>query len=323
MKVKKILAFLCAMVFSAAISLTPTPSNAAERMTFGGGPAGGTFQIIANAIQVYDPIKKSGFDIKARSSAGSIENLRTVDSGKSDFGTVYSGHIYLGRKGRLKNDGKRYENVLALSRFYGAPAQLVVHADSGIRRTKDLIGKKVGVGPAGSGTFTNAEIFFTHLGIWNRIERNAMAVNEAAFALGNHQLDAFWIFTAVPSGAVMLAAQTNDIAMIDLNRDAEENHFYDHYPYFTKGAIPAGSYNGITSETPSFQDSAIWVANIEVPEETVYRLLSLIYTDEGLAHMANQKKTFRQMSIENGIEGIVTPLHPGAVRFWKEKGILE
>nr|VFJ75085.1 MAG: hypothetical protein BECKFM1743C_GA0114222_108223 [Candidatus Kentron sp. FM]VFJ75565.1 MAG: hypothetical protein BECKFM1743A_GA0114220_108453 [Candidatus Kentron sp. FM]VFK21946.1 MAG: hypothetical protein BECKFM1743B_GA0114221_108283 [Candidatus Kentron sp. FM] len=77
------------------------------------------------------------------------------------------------------------------------------------------------------------------------------------------------------------------------------------------------------TETPSFQDCALWVANAKVPAETVYRLLSLIYAPEGLAHMANRKETFRQMSIENGIEGIVTPLHPGAIRFWREKGILE
>nr|VFJ72642.1 MAG: hypothetical protein BECKFM1743C_GA0114222_106631 [Candidatus Kentron sp. FM]VFJ72740.1 MAG: hypothetical protein BECKFM1743A_GA0114220_106621 [Candidatus Kentron sp. FM]VFK19891.1 MAG: hypothetical protein BECKFM1743B_GA0114221_106531 [Candidatus Kentron sp. FM] len=213
------------LLLAAALTL-PTLSNAAERMIFGGGPVGGTFQIVANAIQVYDPVKASGFHIKARSSAGSVENLRKVDSGKSDLSAVYSGNVYLGREGKLKNDAKRYRNVLALSYLYSAPAQLVVRADSGIERARDLIGKKVGVGPAGSGTFTNAEIFFTHLGIWDRIERNAMAVNEAAIALGNHQLDAFWIFTAVPSGAVMLAAQTSHIAMVDLDRDAEESDFY-------------------------------------------------------------------------------------------------
>jgi TRAP-type uncharacterized transport system substrate-binding protein len=54
----------------------------------------------------------------------------------------------------------------------------------------------------------------------------------------------------------------------------------------------------------------------------VYKLLSTIYTEEGLAHMRSQKKTFKEMSIESGINGIVTPLHPGAEKFWKEKGLL-
>jgi len=268
-------------------------------------------------------VKKSeDYRVKAQSSAGSVENLRKVNQGKMQFGVVYSGHVFLGREGKLKNDDNKYKDVLAVAYLYGAPAQLVVRADSGIEHTKDLEGKKVGVGNAGSGAFANCELFFTHLGLWDKIERNAMGYNDAANAFGNNQLDAFWLFTAFPSGAVMMAAQTNDIALVDLGRDALDSGFYEQYPYFTKLEIPAGTYKGVDTATPSFQDSALWVANSKVPDEVVYDLLSKIYTDEGLAYLRNQKKTFKEMSIESGIKGIVTPLHPGAERFWKEKGLL-
>lgn len=294
-----------------------------KRIVFGGGPAGGTFQVVANAIQVYKPVKAiKDFTVKAQSSAGSVENLRKVNSGKSDFGVVYSGHVYLGRNGRMKNDTKKYKNVMAVSYLYGAPAQLVVRAGSGIKSVKDLVGKKVGVGNAGSGAFANCELFFTHMGVWDKIERNAMGYNDAASAFGNKQLDAFWLFTAFPSGAVIMAAQTNDIDLIDLNADAEKSGFYKKYPYFSKLAVTAGTYRGVEKATPSFQDSALWVANAKVPDDVVYKLLSVIYTDEGLAHMLSQKKTFKEMSIKTGVNGIVTPLHPGAKKFWKEKGLL-
>ncbi len=297
---------------------------AAKRVVFSGGPAGGTFQVVANAIQVYGPVKKSKtFKLRAQSSAGSVENLRKVNKGRAQFGVVYSGHVYLGRNGQLKNDKKKYENVLAVSYLYGAPAQLVVRANSGIKSTKDLVGKKVGVGNAGSGAFANCELFFTHLGIWDKIERNAMGYNDAASAFGNKQLDAFWLFTAFPSGAVIMAAQTNDIALVDLDNDAKESGFYETYPYMSKLAIPGGTYKGVDGATPSFQDSSLWVANAKVSDDIVYELLATIYTDEGLAHMISQKKTFKEMSIENGVKGIVTPLHPGAEKFWKEKGILQ
>jgi len=59
-----------------------------------------------------------------------------------------------------------------------------------------------------------------------------------------------------------------------------------------------------------------------VSDDVVYKLLSTIYTEEGLAHMRSQKKTFKEMSIKTGINGIVTPLHPGAEKFWKEKGLM-
>ena len=299
-------------------------SFAKTRIIFGGGPAGGTFQVVANAIQVYKPVKaEKDFSVKAQTSAGSVENLRKTDAGRQQMSVVYSGHVWLGRNGQMKNDAKKYENVLAVSWLYGAPGQMVVRADSGIKSVKDLAGKKVGVGNAGSGAFANCELFFTHMGVWDKIERNAMGYNDAAAAFGNNQLDAFWLFTAFPSGAVIMAAQTNKIALLDLNADAEASGFYKKYPYFGKLAVPAGTYKGVDYDAPSFQDSALWVANAKVPDDVVYKLLTLVYSDEGLKHMIEQKKTFKNMSLKTGATNIATPFHPGAEKFWKEKGMLK
>ena len=323
MNIKRRSLLVAGSALLAASMLTPVAATAKERVVFSGGPAGGTFQVVANAMQVYKPIKESSdFKVRAQSSAGSVENLRKVNSGKAQMGVVYSGHVYLGRNGQMKNDPKKYEDVMAVAWLYGAPAQLVVRKDSGIKSTADLVDKKVGVGNAGSGAFANSELFFTHMGVWDKIERNAMGYNDAAQAFGNNQLDAFWLFTAFPSGAVIMAAQTNDIELIDLGMDAEKSGFFDKYPYFSKITVPAGTYRGVGNESPSFQDSALWVANAKVSEDTVYKMLSMIYTDEGLAHMLEQKKTFKNMSTDTGTQGVVTPWHPGAVKFWKEKGMM-
>jgi len=297
---------------------------AKERVIFGGGPAGGTFQVVANGIQVYKPIKANAdFSVKAQTSAGSVENLRKTNAGRQQMSTVYSGHVWLGRNGQMKNDPKKYEDVLAVAWLYGAPGQLVVRKGSGIKSVKDLVGKKVGVGNAGSGAFANCELFFSHMGVWDKIERNAMGYNDAAAAFGNKQLDAFWLFTAFPSGAVIMAAQTNDIELVDLDKDAEASGFYKKYPYFGKLAVPGGTYRGVDYDAGSFQDSALWVANSKVSADTVYKMLSAIYTDEGLAHMLTMKKTFKKMSLKTGATNIVTPFHPGAEKFWKEKGMLK
>jgi len=294
-----------------------------KRVIFGGGPAGGTFQVVANGIQVYKPVKEvPNFSVKAQTSAGSVENLRKTNAGKQQFSTVYSGHVWLGRNGKMKNDTRKYTDVLAVAWLYGAPAQLVVKKGSGIKSVKDLAGKKVGVGNAGSGAFANCELFFSHMGVWDKVERNAMGYNDAAAAFGNNQLDAFWLFTAFPSGAVIMAAQTNDIAMLDLAADAKASGFFAKYPYFGKLAVPAGTYRGVDYDAPSFQDSALWVANSKVSADVVYKLLSLIYTDAGLKHMLSMKKTFKNMSLKTGATNIVTPFHPGAEKFWKEKGML-
>ena len=324
MRSKFVVVFVGVLAFSLILFGFSADSFAKKRIVFGGGPAGGTFQVVANAIQVYKPVKAvEGFTVKAQSSAGSVENLRKTNSGKQQMSVVYSGHVYLGRNGMMKKDTKKYTDVLAVAWLYGAPAQMVVRAGSGIKSIKDLAGKKVGVGNAGSGAFANCELFFSHMGVWDKIERNAMGYNDAAAAFGNNQLDAFWLFTAFPSGAVIMAAQTNKIALLDLDADAKASGFYEKYPYFGKLAVPAGTYRGVDYDAPSFQDSALWVANSKVPADVVYKLLSLIYTDEGLKHMYGQKKTFKNMSLQTGATNIVTPFHPGAEKFWKEKGMLK
>lgn len=309
---------------AALVCFVPLNSFAKERVVFGGGPAGGTFQVVANSIQIYKPVKAmKDYTVKAQTSAGSVENVRKVNSRKSDFGVVYAGNLYHGIHGLLKSDTKKYTNVRAVSFLYGAPAQLVVKGNMGIKSLKDLAGKKVGVGNAGSGAFANCELLFTHVGIWDKIERNAMGYNDAAAAFGNNQLDAFWVFTTFPSASVIMAEQSSKIDLMNLQQEGDESGFFKENPYFSMVTMPVGTYKSVKRDVPTFQDSALWVAHKDVPDDLVYKMLSLVYTDEGLKHMVSQKKVFKQMSIANGLNGVSTPVHPGAQKFWREKGILK
>jgi TRAP transporter TAXI family solute receptor len=323
---KKLFPVVLAVGIMLILSMTFAGNVAAKKLIiFAGGPAGGTFQTVAQAIATYKPVQAMDYNIKVQSSGGSTENLRKVNSGKAHFGTVYPGHVYAGRNGLMVNDPTKYENVMALTYLYEAPAQLVVRKDSGITSTKDLIGKKVGVGNAGSGAFSYCEMFFTHLGIWDKIERNAVSYNAAADAFGNNQLDAFWLFTAYPSPAVIQAATMNEIALVDLDADAKNYGFYDKFKNFVPKAIPTsdGRYRGIDKDVGSWVDTTLLVASADAPEDLVYGMLKAIYTPEGLAWMVSQKKTFKAMSVENGTKGIATPMHPGAEKFWKEMGIIK
>ncbi len=298
------------------------PGDALARvLKFSGGPSGGTFQYYASAISTL--AKKNRINVLASSSGGSIENIRLTDSGKTNFSVAYSGHVFQARNGKMKGDSKKYENVLAVAYFYGAPAQLIVRANSGIKSAKQLEGKRVGVGNAGSGAAANAELFFTELGIWDKIERNFLGYREAAGAFGNNQLDAFWVFVGFPNASVIEAAMQNDIDIVDVYKDAESAGVFEKFPYFKKVTIPANTYKGVTTPTSTFQDSTIWVANKKVNADTVYNLLKAIFSEEGLKYMVSVHKSAKAMSVENGLNGIVTPLHPGAEKFWKEMGVLK
>jgi len=305
--------------------LFPAPSAFAlkKHMVFRGGPFGGTFQQVAEAIEACPEVKDlPGLSVTTKSSAGSVENLREVHAGQADFGLVYSGHAYLGRNGLLQDDSFTYDKTLAVASLYGAPAQLVVRKDSGIKSVKDLKGKRVWVGSPGSGSFANCELFFKHLGVWDAITPVHIGYDEVPFALANKQLDAFWLFTAAPSSAITLAAKISKIDLINLDAEARASGFYKKYPYFTARTLPAGTYRGIHHNTPSFQDSTLLVANAEVPEEVVYNLLSTIYSKKGLRYLKKQNRVLKDMTPHSGPKGVIVPMHPGAIRFWKEKGLL-
>ena len=291
------------------------------RMAFSGGPEGGTFQYFSNGMAIRLSKSIPGLEVSNTASAGSLENLRRVNSGEAEFGIVYSGDTYLGRNGLLTQDDRKYEDVHALAFLYGAPAHLVVLANGGIDSVADLAGKRVAVGGAGSGAASAAQRYFTSLGLWDQMSPEFLGYSKAASALGDKLIDAFWVFAGYPNSSVIQAAASNDVKLLDVVEAGEASGFFDEYPFYTKLTIPAGTYGGVDYDVASFQDSALWVANKDADADTIYAAMAEIYSEDGLAYMVKVKSTAKSMSIASGLDGIVTPVHAGAERFWTENGL--
>ena len=300
------------------------PAQAEARKTFlayGGGPVGGTFNYFANAMSIYISRNVSDVEVSSEGSGGSGANLKRLNSKDVDFGIVYSGDAFLGAKGELPQDANKYTNVRAMAYLYGAPAQLVVKANSGITSAKDLAGKRVAVGNAGSGAAVACERFFAHLGLWDKIDKQFLGYSAAAAAFSDGKIDAFWVLVGYPNSSIIEAATRDSLKLIDVAVEAEESGFYKAYPFYSGVDIPAGTYSGQAAPVKSFQDSTLWCANKDVDEEIVYQSLKAIFSPEGLAHMVAATQTAREMSVKDGILGVSIPLHPGAVKFWKEQGL--
>ena len=311
---------LCLIAAVMLVSAAPS-AGLAKTYVFTGGKAGGTAIYYANAIAAL--AKKAGLKFLVNSSGGAVEQIRLVNSGRSSFSLAYAGQLFAAEHGKLKGDPKKYTDVRAMSFFYGAPAQLIVKADSDLKSAKDLAGKRVGVGNAGSGAAANAELFFTELGVWDKIKRNFIGYRQAADAFKNGQLDAFWVFVSYPNASVIEAAMQNKIRLVDLYTDAESCGLFKKYPYFSKVVIPVGTYQGVDIDVASFQDKTLWIVNKDVPDDVVYKILKATFSKEGLAHMVNAHKSAKAMSLEAGAKGIVSPMHPGAIKFWKEMGMIK
>jgi len=317
----KKLSFLVVVSLAFALILSPLAAMAKDRLAFSGGPEGGTFQYFSNGIATRLSKDIDNLEVSNMASAGSLENLRRVNSGDADFGIVYSGDTFLGRNGKLTQDTREYKNVKAMAYLYGAPAHLIVKADSGINDVADLVGKRVAVGGPGSGAAGAAQRYFTSLGLWDKMNVEFLGYSKAASALGDNLIDAMWVFAGFPNSSVIQAAASNKIKLLPLVEAGDKAGFFTDYPFYTKLMIPANTYSGVDYDTYSFQDSALWVAGDHVKADVVYSSLADIFSKEGLGYMVKVKSTAKAMSVDGGLSGIVTPVHPGAIKFWEEKGL--
>lgn len=319
---RKIITTLSAVLFFAILVLSSHPVEAAKaRLAFSGGPDGGTFQYFSNAISSRLSRIQKDTEVSNMASAGSVENLRRVNSGEADFGIVYAGDLYLGLNGQLTNDTREYPNIHSLAYLYGAPAHLLVLENSGISSVKDLAGKRVAVGPAGSGAAASAQRYFTSVGLWDKFTPEFIGYSQGASALGDRLIDAMWVFAGFPNSSVIQAAASNPIKILDLVEAGKEAGFFTDNPYYTEVTIPAGTYQGVDKDVATLQDSAIWVAGKHVSEDHVYNALKNIYSDEGLAFMVSVTTTAKAMTVDDGLRGIVTPVHKGAEKYWTEQGL--
>ncbi|TYO95665.1 hypothetical protein EDC39_1183 [Geothermobacter ehrlichii] len=317
MKYLRLLALLLGLVlFPGVVPATPA------RLSFVGGPDGGTFQYFSNGIATrLNRQRPATFQVVHLPSAGSVENIRRVNSGDADFGIAYSGDTWLARQGKLSDDPKPYRNIRAVAFLYGAPAHLVVPADSTIRSVEDLAGHSIAVGATGSGAATAARRYFSVLGLWSKLRVKMIGYNRAAQALAAGQVDAMWAFAGFPNASITQLAAKMPIRLLDTWPAGRKQGLDRVFPFYTPVTIPAGTYAGVDTEIKTFQDAAIWIAGKHLDADLVRQALEEIFSPEGLTFMVRVKKTAKEMSIGSGLTGIVIPVHPGAAAFWRSKGL--
>jgi TRAP transporter TAXI family solute receptor len=302
----------------AALGVAPV-SAADYSIKIGGGPTGGTFNQFTNAMAVYVPKVNPNIQASSVGSGGSVENLKRVHNGESDFGLCYAVDSDLGYAGKLPQDPVKYNKIRSMGYLYGAPAQLVVRADSGIKSALDLKGKRVALGNAGSGAAASAERFFRHIGVWDNFKPTFMGYSAAASAFKDGKIDAFWVLVGYPNSSVIEASVQVKIRLLDVGVDAEKSGFYEAYAY-SPMVIPAGTYGKGMPACKSFQDSCILSTSVDEPDDLVYAVMKTLWSKEGMEAMTMAKKTFKTMTLENAFTGASVPLHPAAAKFWKERG---
>jgi hypothetical protein len=233
------------------------------------------------------------------------------------MGIVYGSHVYMSlqQTGPFK-DGDKGSMLRGVAMAYQGPTYFVTLGDSGIKSLDDLQGKKVALGPPGSGTVFNCSNILGAIGLLDKIEPQMMTFADAGRALGNGQIDAF-CQSSSPAAAVTELAETRDILVVPYE-GAQLDKIVETYPFYATGTLPDTTYKGVPATDMPYT-TVYWVAHERVAADVVKKILATAYAKQDI--LAKGHKAWAQMKpdVKNFLV-LGAPFHPGAEAYYKETG---
>ena len=264
--------------------------------------------------------RKHGLRCAASSSAGSIYNIKKIRDGEFEFGLAQSDWQYHAYNGTSRFKDKRFDKLRAVFSVHSEPFQLIVGKDSGIKSWADLRGKRVNIGNPGSGHRATMEVLMkAHR--WKMSDFAAateLNSSEHSKALCDGTIDAYVYAVGVPNRGVAEATNGCDARIIDLDGKVEKK-LVDETPYYAWATIPKGTYETTKADVTTFGTKATFITSADVPGDVVYEVVRAVF--ENLVDFRTLHRSFAKLKPEEMIrDGLSAPLHPGAVKYYKEKG---
>ena len=225
---------------------------------------------------------------------------------------------YKAFKGEVEPFKGKPEPILGLFSMYPAP-QHILTLDPDIKSIRDLKGKKVSVGAPGSGCETISRLIIETAGLtYDDMRISYYSQPEAAQALKDRNVDVvFWNFS-LPGSAVSEVTAVRDVYFISVDKDIVEE-LTSKYTYYKEGKIPANTYKGQNYDVVAIQDGNDVVINKDIDENTAYLLVKTLF--ENAEDIFNVHPSAKKLIPENGVK-VGIEMHPGAEKYFKEKGLL-
>lgn len=304
-------------------SNTGDPEDRKADVSFATSGQGGTFYVAGSGIASLTTSEVEGLTVTAEVTKGVVENVRLMASGETEMGFAYGSTAYNIQRGLAEFDGQKYEGLRAVANIHDGALNFVTLEKYEIFTLDDLVGKKVSIGPKGSGSASVATEFLTSAGLFDKINIEYLSFDDSASSLRDGHIDAFVIGGTSPVPALIELEASHPMRMIPVEQ-ARVDKFLTDYPYHVSYTIPTGVYTSVTTPVLTVGYSVIWVANEDVPEWVVYEMLKAMFSESGRTYLQNVQAAFKEMSPGlDRFERIALPLHPGATKFYKEAGFIK
>ena len=312
---------IAVVVALAGVLMASTVIPAAAQTRFVIGTAGTAGALYPMGVAMAETINRHSdrFRASAASSAASVANLRDLQEGTIEWGIAQSEIATFAYNGEELFAGRANKQLRALFATVGSYFQVFVPASSPVQSIADLKGKRVGVGQPGSGGEVASRLVLAHYGLnYSNVKARFMTDAEMVDALRDGDLDAIMVTHPLRSAALLDLTTSFPVRMLPIDDPA----FYKAHPYYLQVVVPAGTYEGIDVDVSTPFSRVIMLTTTEAgfTDDDIYHLLDVIFSNRE-EWRTSHASVDEFVTLEKALEGIAIPLHPGAVRYYRDKGL--
>ncbi len=262
-----------------------------------------------------------GLVATAVASNGSVANVNAVNSGSMESGFTQSDVAYWAYTGTGLYEGKpKVESLRLIANLYPESIHLVARKGSGLKSVADLKGKRVSLDEPGSGTLVDARMILAAFGLTEKdIKAEYLKPQQSADKLKDGALDAFVSVTGYPQGAISELAATSGIELVPVEGPGIDK-MLAQYTFFARDEIPSDAYKGVAG-AKTISVNAQWVTSAKQSDDLVYEVTKALWNDNTRKLLDAGHAKGKTIQLKTAMAGVGIPVHPGAERFYKEKGV--
>ncbi|MFN0183315.1 MAG: TAXI family TRAP transporter solute-binding subunit [Aquabacterium sp.] len=312
---------------AAAAAIASTAALAQQRLFFGiaTGGTGGTYYplggMLAQLISNKATVGGQKISATAEAAGASVGNARLLANKEIESAFVAADILDAAFTGTGQFNGAALKNVRALGALYPETVQFITRADSGINSVRDLKGKSISSGAPGSGQYQLLTDLLKVYGMSRAdVKEDSSSFTQAVDKIKDGNLHATLITAGVPTAAVTDFANSHALKVIPLS-GPEIAELRRQQPYYAEVPLPANTYKGQSAAVPTLAVMAVWATHDALPENVAYEVTKALY--ENTAIMGQVHVQGRNISLSTATAVGTAPLHPGAARYFREKGVLK
>lgn len=259
----------------------------------------------------------------AQTSEGSVANIAAVAGGQVDTGIAQSDLVWSAVNGQgIYFQRARFANLRVIANLYQESLHLVVRRGAGIEKVGDLAGKRVSLDRPGSGIRFNAEQILNAFGVRLTQIRIVEADPGDAYNLfAAGELDALFVIGAAPVQAVSDLVASGNATLVSLSGTGAANAIRRHR-FYSRDVLPPNTYGAGIGEVETLSVGAQWVISEAADEGLVYAITKALWQPRNRPMLDAGNERGRLIRPNTALYGVSTPLHPGALRYYRESGVL-